>query len=146
MSARLDPYAVSPGTMQELISFQEFRCVAELDDALVEMLRARVSQINGCLQGVHRHMRVARQLGETNERLACLVIWRNMPFYTERERAALEWTEAVTLVAQSHISDRVFEATRQWFTELEMVSLTMIVAATNAWNRVELSFWKQPIA
>jgi AhpD family alkylhydroperoxidase len=142
MLRRLDPYSVSPESMEELISFQEFLQMSDLDRSLVEIVRARVSQLNGCTQGIARHTRVACDLGETPERLSSLVYWRTVQCYTARERAALEWAEAVTLLSESQMSDVVFEATRQWFTEAEVVKLTMIVAATNAWNRVERSFWR----
>jgi AhpD family alkylhydroperoxidase len=145
MFARLDPYAVSPESMEELISFHEFLQMSDIERSLVEIVRARVSQLNGCIQGIARHTRVASDLGETQERLSSLVYWRTTPCYTAREKAALEWAEAVTLLSKSQLSDGAFEATRQWFTEAEMVKLTMIVAATNAWNRVERSFWRQPL-
>ena len=90
------------------------------------------------------HTRSARSLGETEERLYTLTAWRNAPLFTERERAALAWTEAVTLVSQSQVPDSVFERVRQWFTEAELVKLTLVIAATNAWNRVEVSFRQHP--
>jgi AhpD family alkylhydroperoxidase len=146
MSRRLDPYSVSPESMEELISFQEFLQMSDLDSSLVEIVRARVSQLNGCIQGITRHKRVACDLGETQERLSSLLYWRTVACYTAREKAALEWAEAVTLLSESQLLDGAFEATREWFTEAEIVKLTMIIAATNAWNRVERSFWREPLS
>jgi AhpD family alkylhydroperoxidase len=140
MPFRLDPYAVSPKEMQELISFQEFRDGSSVQKSLIELLRTRVSQLNGCAHGIRRHMHGARILGETHERLSRLADWHAAPLYSELERAALAWTEAVTRAAGSPVSDAVFARAREWFTDVEIVNLTMIIAATNAWNRVELSF------
>ena len=139
MSVRLDPYAVSPKEMQELISFQEFRNASTLQESLIELLRARVSQLNGCVHGIRRHLRGARILGERHERLSSLDDWQEAPIFSEMERAALAWTEAVTRAADCPVSDAVFARAREWFTDVEIVNLTMIIAATTAWNRVELS-------
>jgi AhpD family alkylhydroperoxidase len=141
---RLNPYYASPEAMEELISFQEFLDMAGLDEKLVELLRTRVSQINGCAHGACKHARSARALGETEERLFALPAWRNAPLFTERERAALAWTESVTLVSHSQVPDCLFERMCQWFTEGELVKLTVVIAATNAWNRVEVSLRQYP--
>jgi|KBSMisStaDraftv2_1062788.scaffolds.fasta_scaffold1349254_2 AhpD family alkylhydroperoxidase len=146
MLPRLDPYAVAPETMAELISFQEFLEMSDVDRALVEIIRARVSQLNGCSQGIARHRRVASALGESAERLSSLMEWRTDPIFTAREKAALDWAETVTFLSEPSVADEAFETARHWFTEADIVKLTTIVAATNAWNRVERSLWRrQPL-
>src|SRR5260370_23833878 len=136
----LDPYVVSPKEMQELISLHTFLDSSGLDESLIELLRLHVSLLTGCARGVHRHSGRLTKLGETTARLVELPAWRSASLFTERERAALEWSEAVTLVSGSHIPDNIHVAIRQWFTDVEIVKLTMIIAATTAWNRVEMSF------
>ncbi len=136
----LDPYTVSPKEMQELISLHTFLDSSGLDESLIELLRLHVSLLNGCAQGVRRHCGRLSKLGETTERLLSLGAWRSAFLFTEKERAALDWSEAVTLVSGSRVPDDTHSAIRQWFTDIEIVKLTMIVAATTAWNRVEMSF------
>ena len=136
----LDPYAVSPKDMQELISLHAFLDSSGLEESLRELVRMHVSLLNGCTRGVRRHCHRLTKLGETTARLVALGAWRSTPLFTEKERAALEWAEAVTFVSQSRVPDDVHFAIRQWFTDMEVVKLTMIIAATNAWNGVEMSF------
>jgi len=100
----------------------------------------RASQINGCAYCLHMHARDARAKGESEERLYLLDAWRESPLYTDRERAALAWTEAVTLVSQTRVPDEVYEAVLSQFSEEELVKLTVAVAAINAWNRIAISF------
>src|SRR5712672_747236 len=114
--------------MQELISFHEFRELSGIDENLVELLRVRVSQINACPSGVRRHLRRARNLGETDERLESLNVWRETTLYTERECAALEWTEAATLPYHHSTTEWAFENISQWFTDAEVVKLTTVAA------------------
>lgn len=140
----LDPYAVSPKEMQELISFHAFLDSSGLEEPLIELLRLHVSRLNDCTQGVRRHSRRASALGETNARIVALGAWRNASPFTEKERAALEWAEAVTFLSRSCVPESVHAAIRQWFTEIEIVKLTVIIAATIAWNRVEMSFSPSP--
>jgi AhpD family alkylhydroperoxidase len=136
----LDPYAVSPKEMQELISLHAFLDSSGLEESLIELLRLHVSLLNSCAQGVRRHCRRLSMLGETTERLLALGAWRSVSLFTEKERAALEWSEAVTFVSQSQVPDGFYAAMREWFTDIEIVKLTMIIAATTAWNRMEMSF------
>ena len=100
----------------------------------------RASQINGCAYCLHMHARDARAKGESEERLYLLDAWRESPLYTDRERAALAWTEAVTLVSQTRVPDEVYEAVRGQFSQEELVKLTVAIAAINAWNRIAISF------
>lgn len=134
-----DTYVVGTKEMQELIALQSFMDSSGLDTALIELVRLRISRLNGCAQGARRHLRKARLLGETSERLKALDRWRVAPQFTARERAALEWSDAVASMSRAPLSHSLREDVRQWFTELELIKLTVLVAATLAWNRVEMS-------
>jgi AhpD family alkylhydroperoxidase len=111
-----------------------------LKPSLIELVRTRASQINGCAFCLHMHTRDARAHGESDERLYLLDAWRESPLYTERERAALAWTEAVTLVAATHVPDAAYDEARRHFSEGELVRLTHLVATINVWNRIAISF------
>jgi AhpD family alkylhydroperoxidase len=111
-----------------------------LDKSLIELVKIRVSQINGCAFCLHMHTRDARAQGETEARIYLLDAWRESPLYTDRERAALDWAEAVTLVSQTHVPDAVYDHARQHFDEAELVKLTMLLVAINGWNRIAISF------
>ena len=111
-----------------------------LEPSLLELIKMRASQINGCAYCLHMHSRDARAKGESEERLYLLDAWRESPLYTDRERAALAWTEAVTLISQTHAQDDVYEELRGQFSEEELVKLTVAVATINAWNRIAISF------
>ena len=115
-----------------------------LESRLLELVKIRASQINGCAFCLAMHVRDARAQGEREERLDLLPAWREAPLYTARERAALAWTEAVTLIADGHVSDAVYEAARQEFGEKELVDLTYAVIAINGWNRLAIAFRKPP--
>ncbi len=111
-----------------------------LEASLLNLVKTRASQINECAWCLDMHTKDARALGETEQRLYALSAWRESPFYTERERAALAWTEEVTLVSESHVPDEVFEEARRHFTEKELVDLTLAIIAINGWNRLNVSF------
>ena len=113
-----------------------------LDRRLLELVKLRASQVNGCAYCVDMHTKDARANGETEQRLYAVVVWREAPFFTERERAALAWTEALTLVSQEQVPDSVFEIARKEFSDKELVDLTMAVIAINGWNRLAISFRK----
>jgi AhpD family alkylhydroperoxidase len=115
-----------------------------LEPALVELVKMRASQINGCAYCIDMHSKDARAAGETEQRLYALNAWREAPFFTDRERAALEWTETVTLVSQNHVPEEVYENVRRHFIEAELINLTMAVVAINGWNRVAISFRAVP--
>ena len=140
MKARLNPYQGAPELMKALAAFGSQVEGSGLEPPLIELVKTRASQINSCAYCIHMHTRDARAHGESEERLYLLDAWRESPLYTERERAALAWTEAVTLVLQTHVPDAVFEEVRQQFTEAELVKLTLVIATINAWNRVAISF------
>jgi AhpD family alkylhydroperoxidase len=140
MQPRLNPYQAAPEAMKALTAVETTVRQSGLEPALLELVRTRASQINGCAYCLHMHTRDARAAGESEERLYLLDAWRESPLYSERERAALAWTEAVTLVSQSRVPDAVYQEARQHFSEAELVKLTVAVAAINAWNRIAISF------
>jgi AhpD family alkylhydroperoxidase len=115
-----------------------------LEKSLLELVRLRASQINGCAYCIDMHTKDARAEGETEQRLYALNAWRETPFYTPRERAALEWTEAVTEIGSSHAPDGLYERVRAHFTEDEVVGLTMAIVAINGWNRLAIGFRQVP--
>ncbi|MEJ0003434.1 MAG: carboxymuconolactone decarboxylase family protein [Pararobbsia sp.] len=144
MQARLDFYKASPHAIKALMALEERIGKSNLEKSLTELVRLRASQINGCAFCVDMHTADARKGGETERRLATVVVWRETPFFTERERAALEWTEALTLVAHDHVPDAVWEAVRPHFSDEELVDLSLLVSAINGWNRFAIGFRKLP--
>jgi AhpD family alkylhydroperoxidase len=117
---------------------------SSLEKPLMELVRLRASQINACAYCVDLHTSDARKAGEDERRLAAVVVWREAPFFSDRERAALEWTEALTRVEQTHVPDDVWERVKPWFTPEELVDLTLLVSAINGWNRFAVAFRKLP--
>src|SRR5512135_952052 len=115
-----------------------------LEPSLLELVKLRASQINGCAYCIDMHTKDARARGESEQRLYALIVWRETPFFTERERAALAWTEAVTDVARSRVPDDVYHWARQHFSEKELVDLTLAVVVINSWNRLAISFREPP--
>ena len=140
MQPRMNFYKASPDAMKAVMGLETFVQKSGLEASLIDLVKTRASQINGCAYCVHMHTKEARQHGESEERLYLLSAWHESPLYTARERAALAWTEAVTLVAESRVPDDVYEEARQHFSETELVNLTVAVAAINAWNRLAISF------
>jgi AhpD family alkylhydroperoxidase len=123
-----------------MTALQSYVDGSSVEQSVRLLLAIRASQINGCAFCLHMHMRDARKAGETQERLEVVSAWREVPLFTDRERAALAWAEAVTLVADSHVPDEVYEAARAEFTEQELVDLTMAAVAINGWNRLMIAF------
>ncbi|MBR8358208.1 carboxymuconolactone decarboxylase family protein [Burkholderia vietnamiensis] len=144
MQPRLNFYTASPNAIKVMRNAEEFLAKCAIEKPLAELVRLRASQINGCAFCVDMHTSDARKGGETDRRLATVVTWRETPFFTERERAALEWTEALTLVAGSHVPDSVWEAVRPHFTDEELFDLSMLIATINSWNRFAIAFRKMP--
>jgi AhpD family alkylhydroperoxidase len=140
MKPRLNAYQAAPELMKAMTAFGATVEGSGLEPSLIELVKTRASQINGCAYCIHMHTRDARAKGESEERLYLLDAWRESPLYTDRERAALAWTEAVTLVSATHVPDAVFEELRRHFAEDEVVKLTMVVGVINAWNRIAISF------
>ncbi len=144
MQPRLNYYKLSPGIVQAMRGLEQAVRETGLEPSLLELVRLRASQINGCAYCVDMHTKDARAAGETEQRLYALSVWRETPFYTERERAALEWTETVTLISQTHVPDDVYQRVRQVFSEKELVDLTGAIIAINGWNRLAVTFRQVP--
>ena len=140
MTPRLDPFAAAPELARAWLAFSTRSGDSGLEKPLLELVKIRASQINGCAYCIHMHTADARAHGETEQRIYLLDAWRESPLYSDRERAALAWTEAVTLISQTHAPDDVYEQLRASFSEEEIVKLTMLVATINAWNRIAISF------
>ncbi len=143
MKPRLDYQRASPEAFQAMRALDAYVRECGLEQQLLELVKVRASQLNGCAYCLDMHTKVARSRGESEQRLYTLDAWREAPFYTERERAALAWTEAVTLVAEGHVPDEVFEQARAQFSEKELVDLTLAVTAINGWNRLAIGFRAQ---
>jgi AhpD family alkylhydroperoxidase len=144
MEPRLDFYKASPAAIKALVGVEERIAKSALEKSLTELVRLRASQINGCAFCVDMHTTDARKGGETDRRLATVVVWRETPFFTDRERAALAWTEALTLVSQDRVPDSVWEAVKPHFSDEEIVDLTLLISAINSWNRFAIAFRKTP--
>lgn len=144
MSPRIDYAKVAPGALRAMYGLEKYLAESSIDPALCELVKLRASQINGCAYCIDMHTKDARARGETEQRLYGLVAWREAPYYTERERAALEWTEALTSIAENHVPDELYEQTRRQFSEQEIVDLTLAVVTINAWNRIAISFRSEP--
>jgi AhpD family alkylhydroperoxidase len=134
----------NPKPMQLMLNIESYLANCGLDHKLLLLIKMRASQINGCAYCIDMHSKDARALGETEQRLYALDAWRETPFYSDRERAALEWTEAVTLVTQGHVPDVVYNSVREQFSEEELVNLTLAITTINAWNRLAISFRAVP--
>ena len=135
-----DFMSLTPDAYEAVLALGQVAGKAGMDKQLLELIKLRASQINGCAYCIHMHTSEARARGEREERLHLLAAWHESPLYSERERAALAWTEAVTLVSESHIPDGAYEQARQHFSETELVNLTVCIAAINAWNRIAIGF------
>ncbi|MFB3917456.1 MAG: carboxymuconolactone decarboxylase family protein [Terriglobales bacterium] len=140
MKPRLEYGKVAPGANPAMYAVEKYARQSGLEPGLLELVKLRASQINGCAYCVDMHTKDARALGETEQRLYAVVVWREAPFFSDRERAAFAWTEAVTLVAQSGVPDDVYQLARSQFSERELVDLTMAIIAINGWNRLAVSF------
>ena len=139
MKARIDLMHVTPGVMQALFGLERQVRQAGFDHKLLNLVRMRASQINGCAYCLDMHSKDARALGETEQRLYGLAAWRETPYYSARERAALEWTEALTLVSETHVPDDVYERVREQFSEDELVHLSLAIVSINGWNRLNIA-------
>jgi AhpD family alkylhydroperoxidase len=140
MKPRMNYYQAAPDTIKALVALEEQIQASGLEKSLIELVKTRASQINGCAFCINMHTQDARKQGETEQRLYLLNAWHESPLYTDRERAALAWTEALTLIAETHAPDNLYEDVRAHFSEAETVNLTMLIAAINAWNRLAIAF------
>ncbi len=140
MKPRMNFYQAAPETIKALVAVEGQITASGLEQSLIELVKTRASQINGCAYCINMHTEDARKHGETEQRLYLLNAWRESPLYSERERAALAWTEALTLVSETHAPDADYEAVRAQFTDSELVNLTTLIGAINAWNRIAIGF------
>ena len=139
MKSRIDLMHVNPGIMQAMLGLERQVSQARFDRNLLNLVRMRASQINGCAYCLDMHSKDARAIGETEQRLYGLDAWRETPYYSARERAALEWTEALTLVSETRVPDDVYEHVREQFSEDELAHLSLAVVAINGWNRLNVA-------
>ncbi|KMZ13643.1 4-carboxymuconolactone decarboxylase domain/alkylhydroperoxidase AhpD family core domain protein [Candidatus Burkholderia humilis] len=144
MESRLDFYKASPAAIKSMLGLEERIGKSGIEKSLAELVRLRASQINSCAFCVDMHTTDAKKGGETDRRLATVVVWRETPFFTDRERAALEWTEALTLISEAHVPDHVWEAVKPHLSDEEIVDLTLLISAINSWNRFAIAFRKMP--
>ena len=139
MKARINVMNVNPAIIQAMLGLEKQVSKSGLDSKLLDLVRMRASQVNGCAYCLDMHSKDARAAGETEQRLYGLNAWRETPYYSARERAALEWTEALTLVAETHVPDEAYERVREQFSEAELAHLSLAVVAINGWNRLNIA-------
>ncbi len=139
MQQRFDYAKIAPGTYQAMLGLERYLHECGLEESLIHLIKLRSSQVNGCAYCLDMHWKDLKAIGESDQRLYELNAWEESPFYTERERAALAWTEAVTNVSENHVPDELYNGVRQHFTEKELADLTFAIATINAWNRLAIS-------
>jgi AhpD family alkylhydroperoxidase len=139
MEPRIHYEKFAPEALRGMYLIERYLHTSSLGDPLLELVKMRASQINGCAFCLDMHSKDARAGGETEQRLYALNAWRETPFYTSRERAALEWTEALTLISETHVPDEVYEAVKKEFNDAELIDLTYAVMAINSWNRMAIA-------
>jgi AhpD family alkylhydroperoxidase len=137
---RLNYARIAPEAVRAQRGLEAYLHSSGLEESLIHLVKLRASIINGCAYCVDMHTKEARLAGETEQRLYAIPVWRETPFFTPRERAALAWTEVLTLIAEGGVSDEVYESTRSQFSDEELVALTMVVVTINGWNRLAVSF------
>jgi len=139
MEARFNYVKVAPGAFRAMLGLGQYLHECGLEESLINLIYLRASEINGCAYCLDMHWKDLRASGESEQRLYGLNAWRESPFYTNRERAALEWTEAVTLITHGHVPDEVYEEVHRHFNDKELSDLTLAVATINAWNRLNVA-------
>ena len=139
MEQRIDYSNVSPGALQAMLGLEKY-LHQKTDRKLLDLMYLRASQINGCAYCIDMHWKDLRAVGENEQRLYGLDAWEESPYYTDRERAALAWTEAVTRLKEGHVPDAVFQEARRFFSEGELADLTLGIVAINGWNRLNIAF------
>ncbi|CAG0971535.1 hypothetical protein ANRL3_01530 [Anaerolineae bacterium] len=144
MEHRLDYSKILPEGMRVVNALDHYSANCGLEPGLLDLIKLRASQINRCPYCIDMHSKDARTGGETEQRLYNLSVWRETPYYTERERAALAFTEAVTLIADNHVPDEVYEQARQQFSDQELVKLMIAIVIINTWNRFAITFGDEP--
>ena len=144
MEPRIDYAKTAPDVGAALMGLERYVHQTGLDRGLLELVKLRASLLNGCAYCVDMHTKIARSLGETEQRLYAVSVWRETPFYSKREQAALAWAEAVTLISVDHVPDTVYDLARQQFTDKELADLTLAIVAINGWNRLAIAFRAVP--
>ena len=144
MPSRIAYPKVAPDAFKAMLGLETYLHQCGLEILLLDLIKLRASQINGCAYCIDMHWKDLRAAGETEQRLYGLDAWEESPYYSDRERAALAWTEAVTNLREGHVSDAVYEAVREHFSEKELADLTLAVASINAWNRLAISGRSEP--
>jgi AhpD family alkylhydroperoxidase len=139
MQARFEYMKAAPGVYKAMSALEQYLNESELEQPLLHLIKMRASQINGCAYCIDMHSKDLRAIGETEQRIYSLDAWRECPYYTDRERAALAWTEAVTLITNGHVPDQLYEEVRPHFSEKELADLTLAIAAINSWNRLSIA-------
>ena len=140
MKARIERSDINPGIIRAMLGLEHYLATGSVDKKLLDLVRFRVSQMNGCANCLDMHWKEMRTEGETELRMYSLDAWRESPYYSEAERAALEWAEAVTRVAETHVPDAVYEQARRHFDTRQLADLTLAVVAINGWNRLNVAF------
>ncbi len=140
MSARMNPWAAAPELMNQMVAYSKSVEAAGLEKSLLELVKIRASQINGCAICLHMHTQAARQAGETETRIYMLDAWHESPLYTARERAALGWTDALTRLSETHAPDEAYAAVQAQFTVEEQVKLSLMIAVINSFNTLGVGF------
>lgn len=144
MKQRINYREKAPKALKGMMELESYIRGSDLEKSLYELVKIRASQINGCAYCLDMHSKDARMSGETEQRLYSLSAWHEAPYYSDRERAALAWTEALTLISENDVPDSLYKSVRQHFSEEELVTLTMAVIAINGWNRLAISFRTVP--
>lgn len=144
MEPRMNALKAAPKAYQAMFALQQYVNSCGLEESLMELVKMRSSQINGCAYCLDMHSKDARANGETEQRLYLLDAWREAPFYSERERAALEWTEALTKITEGHVPDAVYMRAKSQFSDEELANLSMAVITINSWNRLSIAFRAEP--
>jgi AhpD family alkylhydroperoxidase len=139
MESRIAYMKVAPGAYKAMLGLEDYLHQCGLEESLLHLVKLRASQVNGCAYCIDMHWKDLRATGENEQRLYGLDAWEESPYYTDRERAALAWTEALTNIRDGHVSDEVYKKVSQHFSEKELADLTLAVAAINAWNRLLIS-------
>jgi AhpD family alkylhydroperoxidase len=144
MDSRFNYVKTAPGAYKAMLGLEHYLHECGLEESLIHLIKLRASQINGCAYCLDMHWKDLRAIGQNEQRLYSLDAWRECPYYTDRERAALEWTEAVTLITNGHVADEVYERVSPFFNEKELCDLTLAVSSINAWNRLAISARTEP--
>ena len=144
MKERIAYQKAAPEALKGMLELEKYLATSSLERPLYELVKLKASQLNGCAYCIDMHSKDARKAGESEQRLYGLTAWRETPFYSDRERAAIAWTEALTLISKDEVSDSLYDSVRKYFDEKEFIALTMAIIAINGWNRLAISLRAVP--